>query len=178
LDEGTKRNEKGALSRKLECPGERTMDQSHYYNSAPLFDNSHDGRSERDICSHCGQRTDAPLLAREATIWGRRDTYKIAVHVTDHRIVRFLHGWENLCGAHHQSWQRMSDLARVRLMLEVALDLATQNFPLGVILREFSRVAEFRALANKSAPLGRALQRALAEKSAEPAAAPRTTTPT
>jgi hypothetical protein len=61
----------------------------------------------------------------------------------------------------------MSNAMRVQLMLETAIDLAVNGFPLQEVLRAFAEVQEFRALGCKSYPMCRALTKALIGKSYE-----------
>jgi hypothetical protein len=62
----------------------------------------------------------------------------------------------------------MTDKQRVSLMLETAIDLTMQGYPLKKILTAFAVVRQFRALGSKSYPMCRALTSALVGQCLEP----------
>jgi hypothetical protein len=71
-------------------------------------------------------------------------------------------------GAVYEEWRQASDQQRVQLMLETAIDLATQGFDMVDILRAFAEVRQFRALGSDSYPMCRALTTALVGQCLEP----------
>lgn len=77
-------------------------------------------------------------------------------------------GWCDPIGAHYTRWRDMSTAQRVQLMLETAIDLATDGFDLKTILGELSKVDEFKALGRQSYPMCRALTWALVGTRLEP----------
>jgi hypothetical protein len=98
--------------------------------------------------------------AKNIVVWINRNTKEVMVKTheygrpdgrKDHRD-----GWVDPIGAAYSSWHKMSDQWRVRLMLETAIDLAMQGYPLKDVLTAFASVRQFRALGSKSYPMARA----------------------
>jgi len=80
----------------------------------------------------------------------------------------YLGHWCDPIGAAYTQWNEVTDDRRMVLMVETAIDLTMQGFPLGEVLREFAKVKEFRALGDKSMPMCRALTMALVGQCLEP----------
>ncbi|MCK1584154.1 hypothetical protein IVB03_32555 [Bradyrhizobium sp. 168] len=107
--------------------------------------------------------------AKDAVVWTNSSTHEVRVAAKgEHRPDTRGGAWGDPIGASYLQWQEMNDSQRVHLMLETAIDLATQGFDLSAVLREFSEVEEFRALGSNSYPMCRALTKALIGRSLEP----------
>src|SRR5262249_58745531 len=108
--------------------------------------------------------------AEDAVIWTNDDEKTVRVLPRNDSWARTLarEDWGDPIGAHYVQWQEMSNDRRVLLMLETAIDLAMQRYPLEHVLTEFAKVTEFRALGAQSFPMCRALTKALVGKSLEP----------
>jgi hypothetical protein len=76
--------------------------------------------------------------------------------------------WIDPIGCAYLQWKEMTDVQRVQLMTETALDLAMQGYDLGAVLREMAQVRQFRALGSESIPMCRALTKAIVGKCLEP----------
>jgi hypothetical protein len=107
--------------------------------------------------------------ASDAVVWVNHETKQVMVrshawgcHSRPH------HEWCDPIGAAYSAWQESNDRDRVQLMLETAIDLAMQGFPLGDVLRAFATVPQFRALGSASYPMCRALTQALVGACLEP----------
>jgi hypothetical protein len=87
-----------------------------------------------------------PINAENAVVWVNRETREIRVQKFDLDDQTFGLEWSNPIGADYAQWHLMNDQQRVLLMLETAIDLATQGSDLGDVLRAFADVSEFRAL--------------------------------
>jgi hypothetical protein len=112
--------------------------------------------------------------AEQAVVWISTDTHEVMVwpralgHPSERRGGPHAGHWADPIGAAYSQWREMSDDHRVQLMMETAIDLAMRRFDLGHILREFSKVKQFRALGSQSYPMARALTSALLGKCLEP----------
>jgi hypothetical protein len=107
--------------------------------------------------------------AKDAVVWINNSTHEVRVTAMgEHRPDTGGGDWGDPIGASYLQWQEMNDSQRVHLMLETAIDLAMQGFDLSVVLREFSKVEEFRARGSNSYPMCRALTKALVGRSLEP----------
>jgi hypothetical protein len=112
------------------------------------------------------------LDAKDIVVWVNDKTKEVMVRThawgcpEEHR--GHGHGWADPIGAAYSEWGTMTDRQRVRLMLETAIDLAMQGFPLKAVLTAFAEVREFRALGSQSYPMARALTSALLGRCLEP----------
>jgi hypothetical protein len=77
--------------------------------------------------------------------------------------------WCDPIGAAYSQWDKMSNDERMRLMTEMAIELAMRGFSLKDVLTAFAQVVEFRALGAQSYPMARALTSALLGRCLEPA---------
>lgn len=110
--------------------------------------------------------------AADAVVWINHNTKEVMVRthawgMTDIGFNRTRGHWGDPIGAAYTQWQKMTDKQRVELMLETAIDLAMQGYPLKDVLTEFAQVRQFRALGEKSFPMCRALTKALIGRSLE-----------
>jgi hypothetical protein len=107
------------------------------------------------------------ISVNDAVVWVHDEDKEVRVlrrgQEADARL-----GWSDPIGAAYADWAESSDDQRVRLMLETAVELATQGFDMTKVLKSFAEVAEFRELGNRSYPMCRALTMALIGKSLEP----------
>jgi hypothetical protein len=110
--------------------------------------------------------------AEDIVVWVNRQTYEVMVQPFDWGVPEDHDGnsrrWRDPIGAAYTSWRKMTNAQRVQLMLEAAIDLAMQGFPLKKVLKAFAVVEEFRALGSESYPMCRALTSALVGKCLEP----------
>jgi hypothetical protein len=106
--------------------------------------------------------------AQNIVVWVNKRTREVVVCPLGVGCPHESRGWCDPIGAHYAQWGRMTDAQRVQLMLETAIDLAMQGFPLAKVLKAFAVVEEFRALGSKSYPMCRALTSALVGKCLEP----------
>jgi hypothetical protein len=107
--------------------------------------------------------------AKDVVVWTNDTTNEVRVAAKgEHRPDTRGGAWGDPIGASYLQWQEMNGSQRVHLMLETAIDLAMQGFDLSAVLREFSKVEEFRALGSNSYPMCRALTKALLGQSLEP----------
>jgi hypothetical protein len=107
--------------------------------------------------------------AKDVVVWTNDTTNEVRVAAKgEHRPDTRGGAWGDPIGASYLQWQEMNGSQRVQLMLETAIDLAMQGFDLSAVLREFSKVEEFRALGSNSYPMCRALTKALLGQSLEP----------
>jgi hypothetical protein len=111
------------------------------------------------------------LDAKDMRLWTNRRTREVVVrsepgvlYDDDGSSAR----WSDPIGAAYTEWRRMTDAQRVRLMLETAIDLAMQGYPLAKVLKALATVKQFRALGSKSYPMCRALTSALVGQCLEP----------
>jgi hypothetical protein len=107
------------------------------------------------------------LDAKDIVAWVNDETKEVMVwthawSVPDERRGFSRGHWCDPIGAAYSEWQEMNDRQRVLLMLETAIDLAMQGFPLKAVLTAFAEVRQFRALGSQSHPMARALTSALA----------------
>src|SRR5262249_39292835 len=115
------------------------------------------------------RRTDNMMInARDAVVWTNRTTYEVMVRPhqwrcpEDHPEYKGGRGyWGDPIGAAYAGWAEATNDQRMRLMLETAIDLAMQGYPLKDVLTAFAQVREFRALGDQSYPMCRALTSAL-----------------
>jgi hypothetical protein len=96
-------------------------------------------------------KVDPPLRCSDGSTqnwWGNPNQHGIAGR------------WHNLICSGHPIWGEMDDSQRVTL--ETAIDLAMDGFDLGIVLREFAKVRQFRALGDEGYPnpMREALRRA------------------
>jgi hypothetical protein len=108
----------------------------------------------------------ALIEAKDAIVWINDDTKQVMVRThqwgcPEDRAPYRREGWYDPIGAAYSEWQRVTDKARVHLMLETAIDLAMQGYDLGSVLRAFASVRQFRELGGESQPMCRALTSAL-----------------
>jgi hypothetical protein len=112
------------------------------------------------------------LDAKDIVVWVNDKTKEVMVrtHAWGCPEERRGHsrGWTDPIGAAYSEWGTMTDRQRVRLMLETAIDLAMQGFPLKAVLSAFAEVRQFRALGSHSYPMARALTSALLGRCLEP----------
>lgn len=113
------------------------------------------------------------IEAEEAVVWINRETKEVLVKPRSWGVPEDRNGlrrgrWCDPIGAAYSQWQKAKGQQRLQLMLETALDLAMQGFPLKAVLTAFAEVREFRALGEKSYPMCRALTQALVGKCLEP----------
>jgi hypothetical protein len=108
------------------------------------------------------------LNAADIVVWVNRDRKEIRVEYVTPNTNLPHEGFCDPIGAAYSQWRQMDDDQRVVLMLETAIDLAMQGYALDQVLKAFAEVREFRALANKSYPMCRALTKALVGRSLEP----------
>jgi hypothetical protein len=107
------------------------------------------------------------IAAKDAVVWVNNDTHEVMVQ-THQWGAPEQPSWSDPIGASYSGWNEATDAERVKLMLETAIDLAMQGFPLDRVLRAFATVTEFRALGGKSYPMCRALTMALVGRRLEP----------
>jgi len=111
------------------------------------------------------------INAKDMRLWINRRTHEVLVHsgpgipCEDDGSTR---RWSDPIGAAYTQWHKMTDAQRVQLMLETAIDLAMQGYPLVNVLKAFATVKEFRALGSESYPMCRALTSALVGRCLEP----------
>jgi hypothetical protein len=112
------------------------------------------------------------LDAKDMVLWTNRQTREVVVGPRDWGVPEDYDGsssrWSDPIGAAYLQWGKMTDAQRVQLMLETAIDLAMQGFPLAKVLQAFATVKQFRALGSESYPMCRALTSALVGKCLEP----------
>jgi hypothetical protein len=113
------------------------------------------------------------LDAKDIVVWINNHTKEVMVKTHEWGCPKDRHGyrrtgWCDPIGAAYSDWHKMTDQGRVRLMLETAIDLAMQDFPLKDVLTAFASVRQFRALGSKSYPMARALTSALVGQCLEP----------
>jgi hypothetical protein len=113
------------------------------------------------------------LNAKEIVVWVNRETKEVMVksHERGVRDRPRSHGrgyWCDPIGAAYSAWHTMTDKERVNLMLETAIDLAMQGWPLKDVLTAFASIRQFRALGSVSYPMARALTAALLGQCLEP----------
>lgn len=109
------------------------------------------------------------ISASEAVVWINSETKEVRVLPQGaHRSDPKLRSWADPLGASYAEWRQLKDRERIQLMLETAIDLTMQGFDLGMILREFAKVDQFRALGSESIPMCRALTSAIVGKCLEP----------
>jgi hypothetical protein len=106
------------------------------------------------------------IRAKDAVVWVNDDTHEVMVksHAwgCPEDRERFNHGhWTDPIGAAYSEWNEITNDARMRLMLETAIDLTMQGYSMPTVLRAFAEVPEFRALGGESYPMCRALTQAL-----------------
>jgi hypothetical protein len=111
--------------------------------------------------------------AEDIVVWINRTTKEVMVRtqawgVPEERRQFSRCDWCDPIGAAYSAWQTMTDKQRVGLMLETAIDLTMQGFPLKAVLIAFADVREFRALGSESYPMARALTSALLGQCLEP----------
>jgi hypothetical protein len=111
------------------------------------------------------------IKAKDMRLWINRRTYAVVVH-SGPDIPCDDDGssasWSDPIGAAYTQWHKMTDAQRVQLMLETAIDLAMQGYPLVNVLKALATVKEFRALGSESYPMCRALTSALVGRCLEP----------
>ena len=107
--------------------------------------------------------------AKDAVVWTNRETKEVMVKPRG-QFAQSERGrqWGDPIGASYSDWHESNNTQRIQLMLETAIDLAMQGFPMDGILREFAKVREFRALGSQSYPMCRALTSALVGQCLEP----------
>ena len=105
------------------------------------------------------------IAAKNAEVWVNGTTKQIFVKAMDGTAPDAR--WCDPIGAAYSQWNGMTNKQRVILMLETAIDLAMQGFPMATVLKAFSEVREFRALGDQSYPMCRALTTALIGKCLE-----------
>jgi hypothetical protein len=106
------------------------------------------------------------IAAKNAVVWVNHETKQIII--TPHGVIPKQPYWGDPIGAAYSQWNEMNNNQRINLMLETAIDLAMQGFPMVAVLKAFSEVKEFRALGRRSYPMCRALTTALVGKCLEP----------
>lgn len=112
--------------------------------------------------------------AKEMVLWVNNGEGKVLIETIGEpgwrRAWKRTHGigWCDPIGAVYSQWREMTDKQRVQLMLETAIDLTMQGLDLGMILREFGKVRQFRNLGSQSYPMCRALTKALVGRCLEP----------
>jgi hypothetical protein len=129
------------------------------------------GELDRDPDRGSSKGTTLMLDASDIVVWVNGETKEIMVrtHAWGCPEDRDLgHQWGDPIGAAYSSWHELTDKQRVRLMLETAIDLAMQGYPLKDVLTAFAQVRQFRALGSQSYPMARALTSALVGRCLEP----------
>jgi hypothetical protein len=96
------------------------------------------------------------INAKDAVVWTNSDTKEVLVKPNVWMREPQGAAWGDPIGTAYTQWNKMTDKQRVELMLETAIDLAMQGYPLKDVLTEFAQVRQFRALGEKSFPMCRA----------------------
>jgi hypothetical protein len=114
------------------------------------------------------------IAAKDAVFWVRDNTRDVMVKPhswgvpEDRNYYRGQGYWTDPIGAAYAGWGNAKNADRIRLMLETAVDLAMQGYPMATVIKAFAEVTEFKALGNQSYPMCRALTSALVGKCLEP----------
>jgi hypothetical protein len=110
------------------------------------------------------------IEAKNAVVWTNIETRQVDVENVEGKSnwIDSHKGWRDPIGASYLEWGEMKDEQHVELMLETAIDLAMNGFDLAHVLKEFSKVRQFRALGSKSFPMCRALTKAMLGQTLEP----------
>jgi hypothetical protein len=97
-----------------------------------------------------------------AVVWANPETREVRV-LRDHapEAWELQYPWTHPIGAWSLQWQKMSNRARIQLMMETAIDLAVEGFAMKDIMTAFAVVPQFKALGAESLPMYRALNSAL-----------------
>jgi hypothetical protein len=125
-------------------------------------------RTERRTHTRASKGTAVMLDAKDIVVWVNGRTKEVMVRTHAWGCPEDRREWVDPIGAAYSKWREMTDKQRVRLMLETAIDLAMQGYPLKDVLTAFAGVRQFRALGSQSCPMARALTSALLGRCLEP----------